>query len=164
MFSTAEVQRLNNSLCKGAEPVKLQAFKTLWGKGRVNVWPEEDNFPVVLWVASDDPEILREEKLPVYPAMVLDNRIFRKVYYEYILRERERYHHICLSAGVLPNIQTLGIKMIRLCFFPSWSRCGEYDWHSFYTIITNRELSESQSLPGFAMCLQAVTALTWGIF
>lgn len=66
-------------------------------------------------------------ELPVYVAKVLDNRIFRILYYEYILRERERYHHICLSAGVLPNILKLAVKMIRLCFFPSWSRCGEYD-------------------------------------
>lgn len=76
-------------------------------------------------------------KMPAYAATVLDNRIFRIIYYEYILRERERYHHIYLSAGVLPNILTLAIKMIRLCFFPSWSRCGEYDWHFFYTIITD---------------------------
>lgn len=81
MFSTAEFQRLDNSHCKSAEFVKSADINAPWVKG-------EDNFPVVTREASGDPDVLSGEILPVYAAIVLDNRIFRIIYYESILRER----------------------------------------------------------------------------
>lgn len=69
--------------------------------------------------------------------MALENMMFRMIYYKVILEKWEKYH-ICLSAGVLPNILVLIIKMIGLYFFRTGNRCVEYDWHSFYTIITGR--------------------------
>lgn len=56
-------------------------INTPWVKG-------EDNFPVVTREASADPDVLSGEISPVYAAIVLDNRIFRIIYYESILRER----------------------------------------------------------------------------
>lgn len=38
---------------------------------------------------SDDPETLRRKKLPVYAAMGFDKRMFKIIYYEYILKERK---------------------------------------------------------------------------
>jgi len=37
MFSTTEVPRLDSSPFEGAGPVRLQAFNSPWGKGRVSM-------------------------------------------------------------------------------------------------------------------------------
>lgn len=82
-------------------------------------------------------------------AVVLENRIFRIIHYEYIQGERERHHRFCLSAGVLLNTLMPAIKMMRLSSSSGWSRWGQHDWHSFHALITSNSYQRVNPSPAW---------------